>query len=406
MTDNFLLRQLSIDNVFQKFTKSMNNKVLTTIRPNAGKVCVLLLVVFVFATGCQKQKINEKILRDFSQVNLVDDNGEFGAVHKDTSLRNAWGLAWAPSGIAWVNSQAGHVSELYTGEGATVRPGVKIPAPGDTIGGSPTGVVFASGMGFKLPNNSGALFLFVGDDGILSGWNGGNNAKTIQDHSATSSYTGLTINKWGTRPLLYAANFKTGKINVWDTLWTSVSLPFHDPQLPSGYSPFNIQSIGNWLYVMYAKVGKDGNEVHAVGLGIVDIFNPDGTLVRRFASHGTLDAPWGVAMVPASFLEDSDMDQDDSETGKGEDNANKVPVSIKDQPAILVGNFGDGHINVYSQDGIFVGQLQKHNHPIVIDGLWALMLPPSTSTIDQHRLYFTAGPSDETKGLFGYLIKE
>jgi hypothetical protein len=73
---------------------------------------------------------------------------------------------------------------------------------------------------------------------------------------------------------------------------------------------------------------------------------------------------------------------------------------------ILVGNFGDGHINVYSQDARYLGQLQSDSHTIIIDGLWALSFAPSTATdIDPARLYFTAGPDHEADGLFGYLIK-
>jgi uncharacterized protein (TIGR03118 family) len=105
--------------------------------------------------------------------------------------------------------------------------------------------------------------------------------------------------------------------------------------------------------------------------------------MKRFASRGQLNAPWGVAWAPASFFGD-------------DENA---------QPAILVGNFGDGHINAYSLDGVFLKELRTHGAPLVIDGLWAIMFPPSTSTIDPNRLYFAAGPDDEQDGLFGYIIK-
>jgi hypothetical protein len=186
-------------------------------------------------------------------------------------------------------------------------------------------------------------------------------------------------------------------------------MPFNDPGLPASYSPFNIQSVGSWLFVMYAKVGSDGAEIHEVGLGLVDVFNPDGSFVKRFASRGTLNSPWGLTMTPANFLEDNDMTGDD---GKGNQvdlgtNKNKGHNNRDQQPAILVGNFGDGRINVFSLDGQFLGQLQNHHHTIEIDGLWAIGFAPTTATtIDPLRLYFTAGPKDETQGLFGYLLKK
>ena len=178
-------------------------------------------------------------------------------------------------------------------------------------------------------------------------------------------------------------------INVWNKAWAPVSLPFMDPMIPAGFSPFNIQNIGNMLYVTYAKVASNGDSQEGEGLGYVDIYNPNGTLVKRFASKGSLDAPWGVAMAPANYLTNEVEDEDD----------------VKAQPSILVGNFGNGRINAYSLNGKFLGQLRGASHQILtIDGLWAIMFPPTTSTIDQRRLYFTAGPDDETHGLFGYLL--
>jgi uncharacterized protein (TIGR03118 family) len=367
--------------------------------------CLLLMTLLFLSPACKKVNIDKKDLRDFNQVNLVANSSAYSPVTVDPTLRNAWGLAWSPGGIAWVNANAGHVSELYSGEGAIIRPGVNIPSPTDTIGGTPTGIVFAGGAGFKLANGSGAAFLFDGDDGVVSGWNGpaNNNALRIADNSATALYKGLALTTWNGHHYLYAANFKSGKIEVWDTTFTSVSLPFNDPFLPAGYSPFNIQAIGSWLFVMYAKVGPDGEDEEAgAGFGFVDIFNPDGSFVRRFASRGSLNAPWGVAMSPANFLDDGDMDEDDN----GHKNDKKGHDDDAQKPVILVGNFGDGRINVFSTEGQFLGQLQSHNKTIEIEGLWALGFAPATATaIDPQRLYFTAGPADETDGIFGYLIK-
>ena len=323
------------------------------------------------------------------------------------SLQNAWGIAWSPTGIAWVNSEASHLSHLYTGEGAIVRPAVNIPSPTDTIGGAPTGIVFAGGAGFMLANGQPAAFLFAGDDGVISGWNGaaGNNALRIANNSPNSGYFGLALATWNGSHFLYAANFMAGKIDVWDTTFTPVHMTFNDPGLPASYSPFNIQAIGSWLFVMYAKVGPGGDEIHQVGLGLVDVFNPDGSFVKRFATGGTLNSPWGATMTPANFLSDNDMSGVDASSLKNIPGISNIDND--QEPGILIGNFGDGRINVYTLEGHFRGQLQKHKQPITIDGLWALSFAPTTATaIDPMRLYFSAGPKDETDGLFGYLIKK
>jgi uncharacterized protein (TIGR03118 family) len=357
----------------------------------------LLFTVMAVSSGCKKGN-TPKALKDFSQVNLVANNNEYGAAHIDPLLLNAWGLAFSSGGTPWVSSQLGHVSVVYDKEGAIVRPAVNIPSPGGPTGGNPTGVVFSgSATDFKLSNGQPARFIFVGVDGILSGWNGaaGNNALLVKNNSATSAYTGLTLASNAGANYLYAADFRAGKIAVWDNTFAPVSMSFKDPHLPSGYSPFNIQIVGSWLYVLYAKVGPDGEDQAGAGNGYVSIFTTAGAFVKRFTSRGTLNSPWGIAATPAGFFDDMDGDKDDGKSKAS------IPESV-----LLVGNLGDGRINVYSEGGDFIGQLKSHGRTIVIDGLWALSFPPVTATtIDPNRLYFTAGPDDETHGLFGYIIK-
>jgi hypothetical protein len=278
-------------------------------------------------------------------------------------------------------------------------------------------------MGFNLPNGNGAAFLFTGFDGVLSGWNGGDSAVFLKAPRG-ASYTGLAIGSSGGQNFIYAANFGLKKIDVWDTHFNLVRMSFTDPNLPDEYSPYNIQAVGNFLFVMYAKLnavegdpGK-GHGIAGAGLGFVSVFNMDGSFVKRFASRGTLNVPWGVTMAPASFLEDQDLTKDGGDGHGGYAVASVMPATGGNDaggaerdvkaPVILVGNFGDGRINVFSQDGNFLGQLQSktRKQPIVIDGLWALTFPPSSAGIDPGRLYFSAGPEGETDGLFGYLIKQ
>lgn len=356
----------------------------------------LLLGAFLLMVSCRKFD-RVKQLKNFAQVNLVDNNGEYNATITDPTLINAWGIAFNPTGIAWVNSQAGHVSEVYDREGNMLRPPVNIPSPGGATGGNPTGIIFNGGAGFVLSNNEPARFVFVGVDGILSGWNptAGNNALLIKNNSSTSAYTGLTIAKFQGEDHLYAADFRAGKIQVWDKNFNNVALTFNDPNIPAGYAPFNIQSIDDWLYVLYAKVGPGGEEAAGAGLGYVSIFTTGGDFVKRFASQGALNAPWGIAKAPASFFEDVD----------DEDNYGKK-IGDDKKEIILVGNFGDGYINAFTAQGHFIGPLRSNHQAIRIEGLWAITFPPATSGIDPNRLYFAAGPDDEKDGLFGYIIKK
>ena len=376
------------------------------LRPQAYSLLAITLLVISF--GCHKAPVHPDDLKNFKQVNLVANTPEYQPVTVDPTLLNAFGIAWSPNGIAWVNSVGGHVSELYSAEGAIVRAPVNIPSPTDTIGGLPCGIVFSGGKGFNLSNGTSS-FLFTGFDGVLSGWNGasGNNAKRLRA-SAGNSYTGLAIAASAGHNFIYGANFGAKKIDVWDTAFHRVPMSFRDPQLPDTYSPYNIQTVGDYLFVMYAELSTydstAGHGIAGAGKGYVSVFNTDGSFVKRFASKGTLNIPWGVTAAPGSFLENKDMITNAKENaGSSDNNVNHDPGD----PVILVGNFGDGRINVYSEDARYLGQLQSHNQTIVIDGLWALSFAPSSATtVDPKRLYFTAGPDHENDGIFGYLIKQ
>ncbi len=364
-------------------------------------VYIALFTLPIIIGSCRKDDV--KKLKNFEQVNLVANNGNYGAPTIDPLQINAWGLAWAPSGIAWVNSQGGHVSALYNGEGVPPRIPVNIPGPGGPATGNPTGIVFNGSADFVLSNNAAARFLFVNLDGVLSGWNGaaGNDAILIKNNSETSVYTGMAIGVSNGANYIYASDFRSGKIHVWDKNFNPVNMSFEDPWLPHGYSPFNIQAVGEWLYVAYAKVGPDGRDEKGVGKGIVSIFKTDGSFVKRFATRDLLNAPWGITQAHKGFFQEpEDEVTDNSSSGQKNDH-------LRDSTLILVGNFGDGKINAYTTHGQFIGQLKSYGRTIVIDGLWAIGFAPTTAlTIDPNRLYFTAGPAGELDGLFGYLIKK
>ena len=363
------------------------------------KWIVAFFTLAIINIGCKKSNDTTAIptnngtmatlngLSTFKQVNLVANNASYNAVRVDTLLQDAWGISFSPSGNIWSSANVTGYSFVYDKEGKQLLLPVSIPSPATASGGAVTGQVFSGSSNFILPNGSPAIFIFATQDGIIAGWNKGNlsNAITKINKSPTASYFGLALASSMGVNYLYAANFKQSTIDVFDNNWNSVNMKFTDPYLPAQYSPFNIQKIGDQLYVLYAKVGYDGNEIHQAGLGIVNIFNTDGSFVKRFISNGELNSPWGIAKAPNSFF--------------GAD-------STAFNNSILVGNFGDGHINAYDATGNFLGPIQSLGKPLVIDGLWGISFAPETATIiNPNRLYFEAGPNKEKDGLFGYIMK-
>jgi uncharacterized protein (TIGR03118 family) len=380
----------------------MQKMMLKNYIPFLTKTPFVLFVLLLVFPACRKPHHQ---LKGFEQVNLVANKASYGASRVDPQFVNGWGIAFGPSGPAWVSANGTGFSFIFNSLGAEVRPAVTIPSPEALTGGQPTGAVFnASTTDFKLTNGNAARFIFAGTDGVISGWNTGNAAELVLNDAPAAVYTGLAIASDGIANFIYAANFKERKIDVYDKNWTEVDKPFTDPAIPAGYSPFNIQNIGGKLYVMYAKVAPDGDEEVGSGNGYVDIYNPDGSLVKRFASRGALNAPWGVAQASASFWEDNDNDEDDN-MNKNADN--KMDKHCTSATVILVGNFGNGHISAYSQEGIFLGELHKHSRPIAIEGLWGISFAPATATtVNPNWLFFAAGPAGEQDGLFGYIAKQ
>ncbi len=365
---------------------------------------ILISGMSLIISSCHKTDVNQHPLKNFKQINLVANKDLYKPRTIDATLINGFGLAWSPTGDAWVNSVGGHVSEIYKADGSIGRPNVKIPSPTEDNNGLPTGIVFSGGKGFQIPNGT-AAFLFSGFDGVISGWNSAANlsAKRLKN-PPNAGYTGLTIAVNGKNNFLYAANFHANKIDVWDTTFTKVTMSFTDPSIPSGFSPYNIEAVGDQLFVLYSEVGSNGLPVKGKGKGFISIFTTDGNFIRRFASEGTLNVPWGITSAQKGFLQLDDITNiEGNELSKNNETGGAPDFN---DPVILVGNFGDGKINVFTVDGRFLGQLRTRNQVMEIDGLWALSFPPSTAAIDPKRLYFTAGPNNETDGVFGYIIKD
>jgi uncharacterized protein (TIGR03118 family) len=305
----------------------------------------------------------------------------------DPDLVNAWGLSSSSASPIWVANNGTGTSTLYNGAGQKQGLTVTVPTP-DGGQGTPTGTVFNTSTSTSdfVVSDSGksgpSRFLFATEDGTILGWNPAvkpTTAVIAVNNSGTAVYKGLTNGSVGSTNYLYAANFHQGTVDVWNGAWTPQHWlgAFTDSTLPAGFAPFGIQNIGGWIYVTYAMQDSAAHdEVDGPGLGYVDIYTTGGALVRRFASAGTLDAPWGLSAAPANF-----------------GNFHNT---------ILVGNFGDGRINAYSLDGRFKGQLKSEtNAPIDIDGLWGLRVGNGGNGGSVDTLFFAAGIDGEQHGLFG-----
>lgn len=322
------------------------------------------------------------------EVEILVSDTVVGDATVDPLLVNPWGIAMSPTGPFWISNNGTSTSTLYDGEGEPQPPDdplvVAIP-PADS---APTGIEFYGGQAFKLGNGTTSgpsRFIFVTESGTIAGWNPKvdlMNAITVVDNSARdANYKGVAVGTVGGKERLFVANFHSGRIEVYDSSFRFVG-SFTDKNLPADYAPFGIEAIGNEMVVTFAKHDDEDDDVPGPGNGYVDVFHLNAAphfvvpQLRRLISRGALNAPWGIVRAPKQ--------------GFG-------PFS----GALLIGNFGDGKINAYTRSGAFLGTLRDmQGQPIVIDGLWGLTFGNGVMS-DEDDLYFTAGPGDETHGLFG-----
>jgi uncharacterized protein (TIGR03118 family) len=331
------------------------------------------------------------------------------APHTDPVLQNAWGVAFTPGASPfWIADNATGCATLYDGQGAIASPlHVKLPLPGGSVPptacqpvdpnnpptptpAAPTGLVWNPTSTFLVPQTTTpATFIFDTEDGTIAAWSGGltpaDQAVLAVDNAPGAVYKGLVFGTNVHGVFLYATNFRAGTIDVFAPNGSAgfraatpdeIAGGFTDPDLPAGFAPFGIQNMNGDLFVTYAQQNEaKHDDVAGPGNGFVDVFTTDGLLLRRFASQGPLNSPWGVARASFAF----------------------GPFS----GALLIGNFGDGHINAFDAEGHFLGPLQDlQGEPVVIDGLWTLTLGGGRNS-SPDTLYFTAGPNDETDGVFG-----
>ena len=348
----------------------------------------ILFAIFVLLAGAL---LNAQPRTDvYLQHNLTSDLHAH-AEHFDPNLANAWGISFPPTGPFWISDNHTGLATVYNGEGQPFpidKPlVVTVPPPTNGTGPSaPTGQVFHAGPGFEVQLGRPALFIFATEDGTISGWNPGADPAhailKVDKSGANAVYKGLALATAKSGPRIYVTNFFAGTVEMYDDKFAPVSIAgaFHDINIPVGFAPFNIQNIGGNLWVTYAmQDAAKHDDSSGPGRGYVDVFDPEGTLLRRFASQGSLNSPWGLAKAPANFGAFSG--------------------------AILVGNFGDGRINAFdAASGDFLGSmLEPSGRPLEIQGLWALTFGNGANAGETDLLYFTAGPDGEEHGLFGQI---
>jgi uncharacterized protein (TIGR03118 family) len=316
----------------------------------------------------------------------------------DANLSNPWGLVTAPGLPFWVADNNSNLATLYSGTGVIQTGevtgssdiGIALPASAAGVPANPTGQVYNGTGGFKIPTASGqetALFIFDGEGGTIAAWakDSGATAVTSYDDGLVNGaghavYKGLALGTVNGATFLYATDLHNNKIDVFDTNFAKpaeMQGKFVDPTMPAGFVPFGIAALNDQLYVTYAQ--QDGamhDEVTGAGLGYVDIFDFSGNFVKRFSSAGVLNAPWGMALAPTGF-------------GSFEGD-------------LLIGNFGDGTINVFAPNGSPLGAITVNNgQTLTVPGLWSLVFGNGDPDKPVTTLFYTAGFADQTDGVFG-----
>jgi uncharacterized protein (TIGR03118 family) len=340
----------------------------------------------------------------FTDTVLVADKAEVvaSAATIDANLQNPWGIAVAPGLPFWISNNNSNSTTLYSGTGAvetqsitgSADTGVAIPASAAGVQANPTGQVYNGGGGFLIPTAKGqetALFIFDGEGGLISAWaqDSGETAVTAYDDGVANGsdhavYKGLALATVNGATYLYATDLHNNKVDVFDETFSKPAAmqgKFIDPNLPAGYVPFGIASLKGQLYVTFAKQDSaKHDEITGVAFGYVDVFDFSGNLVNRFASAGVLNAPWGLAIAPAGF---GSLEGD-----------------------VLIGNFGDGAINVFAPNGTALATskgalMGSSGQALAFAGLWSLTFGNGDADKPATTLFYTAGFANQTDGVFG-----
>jgi uncharacterized protein (TIGR03118 family) len=374
-----------------------------------GMICVVAVSACGGGGGSGSSNVSSTATSDppatssFIDAALVADNNTVVATVTtiDANLQNPWGIAVAPGLPFWIADNNSNLSTLYSGTGqietgtitGSNADGITIPSSAAGVQSNPTGQVYNGTGGFLIPTTNGqetALFIFDGEGGTIAGWakDSGATAVTAYDDGIANGaqhavYKGLALATVNGATYLYATDLHNNKVDVFDTTFSKPAAmqgKFIDPTIPAGYVPFGIATVNGQLYVTFAMQDTaKHDEVSGAGLGYVDVFDLSGNFVSRFASAGPLNAPWGIAVAPSGF---------GSLSGD-----------------VLVGNFGDGTVNIFMPNGSLatdVGQLAVANGgTFTIPGLWGLEFGNGDPDKPLTTLFYTAGFADQTDGVFG-----
>jgi uncharacterized protein (TIGR03118 family) len=366
-----------------------------------GAVCALSLTACGGGGGGRQ---NNQTTTGFADTALVSN--KVGVVTTtttiDANLSNPWGLVTAPGLPFWIADNNSNVATLYSGTGpiqtsavtGSNAVGIAIPASAAGVPANPTGQVYNGKGGFLIPTSNGqetSLFIFSGEGGTIAGWakDSGATAVTSYDDGVTNGadhavYKGLALGTVNGASFLYATDLHNNKIDVFDANFAKpagMQGKFIDPTMPAGFVPFGIAALNSQLYVSYTmQDAAKHDETTGSGLGYVDVFDFSGNFISRFASAGPLNAPWGIALAPAGF-------------GSFEGD-------------LLIGNFGDGTINIFAPNGTSLatdmGPLTVNSGAVLaVPGLWALAFGDGDSDKPLTTLFYTAGFADQTDGVFG-----
>jgi uncharacterized protein (TIGR03118 family) len=369
-----------------------------------GIVCALTVASCGGGGGNSSSGMTSTAAAEFGDTALVSNSVGVvaSATTIDANLQNPWGIAVAPGLPFWIADNNSNLSTLYSGTGeietqeitGSTDLGITIPSSAAGVQANPTGQVYNGNGGFLIPTSNGketALFMFDGEGGTIAAWaqDSAATAVTAYDDGIFNGtnhavYKGLAMGAVNGTAYLYATDLHNSKVDVFDTNFSKPAAmqgKFIDPTMPAGFVPFGITAVDDQLYVTFAMQDQVmHDEVTGAGLGYVDVFDFSGNFVSRFASAGALNAPWGIAVAPVGF---------GSLAGE-----------------VLIGNFGDGTVNIFTPNGsalaTSVGHLTVSNGgTLSIPGLWSLVFGNGDSDKPATTLFYTAGFANQTDGVFG-----
>jgi len=320
---------------------------------------------------------------------VMTDNICCEEAHFDPHLARAWGVQFDPTGFAWLAAHFSGRADLLDGEGNPQSLSVRLEVPPLFNGGFITGLAFSGGEDFLANNGTAMLtparFLFVTLEGTVLGWAPrpfpllqNTFAPIVQNNfDRGDRYTGLALARIAVGARLCIADFGRARVEVLDGTFEPVQAAFTDPNLPAGFSPFNVRVLGDRILIAYAVPNAQGDDfLPGAGSGIIDAFSLEGDFQSRLVTRGPLNAPWGMALAPADF----------------------GPFSN----SLLVANAGDGRINAFNPStGAFLGALaDPAGNPIAIDGLRGIDFGNGLPGQATNTLYYAASPSFGVVGQF------